>query len=129
MAMERLEHSLRKMENPRDDAIADGIRAFRQLRGEDVSMDIFLGLKGKDEFEHRMQPLYLNVANSLRAKIISGEYPIDTKIPSEKDLIKRHKVSRGTVREAVRVLIEQGFASRVQGKGTFVIKTISDGTS
>ncbi|MEC5152509.1 GntR family transcriptional regulator [Cryobacterium sp. GrIS_2_6] len=41
-------------------------------------------------------------------------------IPPERKLMTRYGVSRSTVREAIRQLVEEGLLYRVQGKGTFV---------
>lgn len=41
-------------------------------------------------------------------------------IPSERDLMNRHSVSRATVRKAVDSLVHDGLLKRAQGKGTFV---------
>src|SRR5690625_7204922 len=40
--------------------------------------------------------------------------------PSDTELVKRFQVSRGTVREAIKLLFRQGYLVREQGKGTFV---------
>ncbi len=42
------------------------------------------------------------------------------KLPSEPELCEQHGVSRATVREAVRGLVEEGYLSRVHGSGTYV---------
>lgn len=41
-------------------------------------------------------------------------------IPSERELMAQYVVSRATVREAIRQLVEEGRLYRVHGKGTFV---------
>jgi GntR family transcriptional regulator len=41
-------------------------------------------------------------------------------IPPERKLMSKYGVSRSTVREAIRQLVEEGLLYRVQGKGTFV---------
>lgn len=42
------------------------------------------------------------------------------RVPSEMELMKRYGVSRGTVKQAIEHLEQQGLVYRVQGKGTFV---------
>jgi len=44
----------------------------------------------------------------------------DAAIPSERELMVTHGVSRATVRRAVESLVAEGVLRRVQGKGTFV---------
>lgn len=65
-------------------------------------------------------PLYLQLSDQLRQQILDGVFPPGEAIPSEADLIARYGVSRITVRQAITLLVEEGLAKRVQGKGTFV---------
>jgi len=51
---------------------------------------------------------------------IGRTWPAHAAIPSERELSTRHGVSRATVREALRQLIEEQKLYTVQGKGTFV---------
>jgi DNA-binding FadR family transcriptional regulator len=62
-------------------------------------------------------------AQLLRSRITHGEWPLGSKIPIEAELAKRLKVSRSTVREAVRILAVQGLLDVRQGAGTFVRAT------
>ena len=69
----------------------------------------------------RSRPLLSDVVRSeLRRAIIEGEFPPDSKLPNEERLRERFAVSRITLREAVRGLIEDGYVVRRQGSGTFV---------
>ncbi|NYH88148.1 UTRA domain-containing protein [Actinopolymorpha rutila] len=52
--------------------------------------------------------------------LIDGELGPDAPIPSERDLMAAHRVSRMTVREAIGQLVAEGRLYRVRGKGTFV---------
>jgi DNA-binding GntR family transcriptional regulator len=71
----------------------------------------------------RSRPLLADVVrNSLRHAIVSGEYPLGTKLPNEDQLSDRFAVSRVTIREAVRGLIEDGYVVRRQGSGTYVTR-------
>lgn len=70
---------------------------------------------------NRKRPLLSDVVRSeLRRAIIEGEFPSDSKLPNEEQLRERFAVSRITLREAVRGLIEDGYVVRRQGSGTFV---------
>jgi DNA-binding GntR family transcriptional regulator len=69
----------------------------------------------------RTRPLLPDVVRSeLRRAIIGGEFPPGSKLPNEEALCARFAVSRITLREAVRGLIEDGYVIRRQGAGTFV---------
>ncbi|WP_284251317.1 GntR family transcriptional regulator [Litorihabitans aurantiacus] len=56
----------------------------------------------------------------LLARVGSDWRPHDA-IPSERDLMAEHGVSRATVREAIGRLVEERVLYRVHGKGTFVV--------
>jgi DNA-binding GntR family transcriptional regulator len=60
------------------------------------------------------------VRDRLLSGINSGELAIGDKIPNEQQLCDRFGVSRVTVREAVRSLVEAGYLTRIQGSGTYV---------
>jgi len=66
------------------------------------------------------QPRYRELANSLIAEITSGQLTLGDRLPSEFELVERFKVSRYTVREALRVLEETGMITRRQGHGTVI---------
>jgi len=66
-------------------------------------------------------PLYLQVARALKEEILSGVYLVGSRLPTEDHLCKRFSVSRYTVREALRLLREDGLVSSQQGAGTIVI--------
>ncbi len=69
----------------------------------------------------RTRPLLSDVVRAeLRRAIIDGEFPLGAKLPNEEQLRERFSVSRITLREAVRALIEDGYVVRRQGSGTFV---------
>ncbi|MBN9316961.1 MAG: GntR family transcriptional regulator [Devosia sp.] len=69
----------------------------------------------------RSRPLLPDVVRAeLRRLIIGGEFPPGSRLPNEDALCARFSVSRITLREAVRGLIEDGYVTRRQGAGTFV---------
>ena len=73
------------------------------------------------ELDHSSQePLYLQVIEDIRKDIASGLYRPGEKIPSEIELGDIYRVSRITVRNAVKVLEKEGLLIKRQGKGTFV---------
>ncbi|GGC14167.1 transcriptional regulator [Oxalicibacterium flavum] len=67
-------------------------------------------------------PLYAQIKEALRAKIIDGTYVAHQKLPSESEMINAFGVSRITVRQAMNDLQKEGFLFKVHGKGTFVAR-------
>ncbi|QFY62157.1 FadR family transcriptional regulator [Rhizobium grahamii] len=72
-----------------------------------------------------MQPLTkTNLAiAAIRSEIVAKRWDIGEKLPNEATLSAMLSVSRGTIREAVRVLVSQGFLETRQGSGTYVLST------
>jgi len=66
------------------------------------------------------RPLYILVKNKLEELIEDGTYQSGDQLPSEAKLSESFGVSRATLREALRVLEEEGRVNRRQGVGTFV---------
>jgi GntR family transcriptional regulator len=66
---------------------------------------------------------YQEIYFDLQKKIISGDLPEGTQIPTEVELCEIYKVSRITVRRALDELAQLGFIHRVRGQGTFVAKS------
>jgi GntR family transcriptional regulator len=66
------------------------------------------------------RPAYNQVAEQLRQRIYSGEFPPGAMLPSEAGLIKQYKVSRVTARGAIKELQTEGLIVTRQGKGSFV---------
>ncbi len=65
------------------------------------------------------------VATAIEEKIKSGEFPMDSKLPTEPELMKQFAVGRSTIREAVKYLSQSGYLHVQQGLGTFV-KSVRD---
>ena len=65
-------------------------------------------------------PVYVQVAEILRARIESGELLPDRPVPSESQLQQDLGVARGTARKAITVLREQGLVVTVRGRGSYV---------
>ncbi len=66
--------------------------------------------------------LYRQVADQLRALIDSGEYPVGSRLPTERELAQHLKVSRPTVREALIALEVEGRVRIRVGSGIYVIE-------
>ena len=65
-------------------------------------------------------PKYYQLAQILSEKISSGELKPDEQLPTEEELCQTYQMSRGTVREAIRLLVDEGLIWRGRGQGTFV---------
>ena len=65
-------------------------------------------------------PRYYQLANILRESISDGKFEAHQPIPSERQLESLYSVSRTTIRQAIDLLIRQGFLYREHGRGTFV---------
>lgn len=69
----------------------------------------------------RGQPRYRQIYGLLRERIAAGRYPLGSNLPTEVELCAEFGVSRYTVREALRRLVDQGVLARRQGSGSAVI--------
>lgn len=77
--------------------------------------------KGGTMFDNNSPiPLYLQLKDTIKQAILSGEYKEHQKIPAESEFEKQYKVSRITVRRAVSELVKEGYLVKQPGKGTFV---------
>lgn len=56
----------------------------------------------------------------LAARLLSGEWPPGTRLPSERQLAERYSVGRPMVREVLRALGERGLVTTMPGRGTYV---------
>jgi GntR family transcriptional regulator of arabinose operon len=65
-------------------------------------------------------PLHEQIAAILKERITGGLWPSGSGLPSEKALCAEFDVSRGTVRQALQTLENEGMLRREQGRGTFV---------
>ncbi len=67
------------------------------------------------------EPLYYQLKEALRKNILAGVWKSGEKIPTERQLSENFGVSIAVVRQAVSLLVEEGFLIKRQGKGTFVV--------
>lgn len=70
--------------------------------------------------DFRPKQIYEQVADQIRAGILSGQYAHGSRLPSERDLAQRLKVSRPAVREAIGALQNEGMVTTRHGSGTYV---------
>jgi GntR family transcriptional regulator len=66
-------------------------------------------------------PRYQQVANELIDSIGGGIYPVGALLPTEMELCEQYRISRSTVREALRKLRDIGLISRRRRVGTKVV--------
>lgn len=71
-------------------------------------------------------PQYKKLYETLRRHILSGVYEEGSLLPSENELCAVHNLTRPTVRHALESLVQDGFISKKQGKGSIVRKPPQD---
>lgn len=71
--------------------------------------------------------LYIQIYDQLHEAIVSGQYEIGERLPSEKDLCSMFHVSRVPVREALAALELNGLVDSMQGAGYYVRRIVPRG--
>src|SRR6266550_6904 len=72
------------------------------------------------QFVRTEKPLYGHLVSLLENAIAKGELPSGTRVPPERTLAQRLKISRTTVVSAYRELESRGLLRGYVGRGTFV---------
>lgn len=67
-------------------------------------------------------PLYIQLKEELTKLILDGKWEINSQFYTEQELMKIYGVGRATVREAINLMVNQGYLCKNQGVGTFVIR-------
>jgi GntR family transcriptional regulator, transcriptional repressor for pyruvate dehydrogenase complex len=89
------------------------IEAYQALTAQETSADVLIEpVKRSRIYEH--------IVEQIRALIREGRWAPGDQIPPERELAERFRVSRTSVREALRALEMQGVIDSRQGGGTFV---------
>lgn len=65
-------------------------------------------------------PIYLQVINELKKKMVKGELKPGEKMPSSRDLAVEYKVNQNTAARIYREMEMQGYCFTRRGIGTFV---------
>ena len=65
-------------------------------------------------------PLYYQIQKQLKQKILDGEYAPNDRLPSERELSEELRVTRVTIRRAIRALVAEGYCVKREGEGIFV---------
>ncbi len=68
---------------------------------------------------HYGQPRYRVIADELRQRIESGAIPSGSLLPAESALTAEFAASRGTIRQAIAVLRDEGLVATEHGRGTY----------
>jgi GntR family transcriptional regulator len=63
-------------------------------------------------------PKYERLAEALEDRVRT--MPPDDSLPTERELLEEYGVSRATVRQAIRLLVQRGLVYNIQGSGTYV---------
>ncbi len=71
--------------------------------------------------------LYIQLATLFRTRIATGEWPIGSRIPNVDELASEFAVARGTMREALGLLEQEGLLERLRAKGTFIRNSPTSG--
>ncbi len=76
-----------------------------------------------DAIDHEApEPVYLQLAAVLVARIKRGDYPPRRAVPGVDRLVQEFGIARGTARKTLVFLAEKGIVQTVVGKGSFVIE-------
>ena len=70
---------------------------------------------------NRPAPLYQQLSDCLRRQVLGANWPADSAIPSERELMRLTGLSRMTVRQAIDSLTREGLLTRIHGRGTFIV--------
>lgn len=66
---------------------------------------------------------YIQLATLFRNRIASGQWSVGSRIPNVDELAAEFAVARGTMREALGLLEQEGLLERLRAKGTFIRKS------
>lgn len=73
------------------------------------------------EFNNNM-PIYIQVADDIKRKLVTGEIKIGGKLPSNSELAVMYKVNPNTVQRIYKYLELEGICYTKRGLGTFVME-------
>lgn len=76
---------------------------------------------GEDLLDASRAPLHRQVRDAIRREVRDGKLIDESgRLMSETELVKHFGVSRITIRDAIRPLVDEGMFAREQGRGTFL---------
>lgn len=68
-----------------------------------------------------MNNKFIRIYEDIAARIRTGEIEAGMLLPSELDLSESYQTSRETIRKALKMLSEEGYIQKIQGKGSIVL--------
>lgn len=68
-----------------------------------------------------MNNKFIRIYENIAADIRTGKIEAGTLLPSELDLTEQYQTSRETIRKALKMLYEEGYIQKIQGKGSIVL--------
>ncbi|MEJ8554618.1 GntR family transcriptional regulator [Tepidibacter sp. Z1-5] len=71
------------------------------------------------EFDNS-KPIYIQIIEDIKKRLIRGEIKLGDKIPSQRELAKDIKVNPNTVQRAYREMESMGLVKTLRGQGTFI---------
>ncbi|KEF38677.1 transcriptional regulator [Schinkia azotoformans MEV2011] len=66
-------------------------------------------------------PLYLQIVHLIREKITRGEWPVGSKLPTQREMAKQFNVNRSTVITAIEILKSEGLLEGKTGSGIYIV--------
>jgi GntR family transcriptional regulator len=73
------------------------------------------------DFSRNLVPIYLQLVTIFRRLIVTGQWPLNSQIPTLEELAAQFGVARATVRHAIGFLEHEGLLARYRRHGTFVV--------
>lgn len=70
--------------------------------------------------ESSAMPLYMQLTSAIKTAVADGHLRPGDVLPSERALVEKLGIARGTARKALQQLLEEGILVRNQGSGTFI---------
>lgn len=68
-----------------------------------------------------MNNKFIRIYEDIADRIRTGEIEAGTLLQSELDLSESYQTSRETIRKALKMLYEEGYIQKIQGKGSIVL--------
>ena len=68
-----------------------------------------------DQSSDAAPSLHVQLADYIRDKVYSQEWPEGTRLPSEHQFMLQFGISRGTVQKGIQLLVNEGLITKVKG--------------